>query len=466
MKLKFRFLESLWPFPKQSNTLFDTSPDIREKTEKRYIIGLLILWIIVFLFSIVRCKAQERPLKVGDRIPDITYSNVLNYKSNTLKLSDFKGQVVMLDFWATWCGSCLAAFPHEYELEHNLPGILKIILVDCKSTKDSPEKVAKFLEERKASYQFTSVSNDTILRKFFPHPGGLPHFVWIKDNVVVGIPDRNELTEANISAVYNGKARTIAQYKYIPFNMTEEVFKNGNGGEPSKLLCHTSLFGYKTGLEKYMGLIFDDSDRVSRIDIINRSRIEMIQYSLTDGAEIRKDRILFNVSKSSDYSSDSVSEAWKLRNCFVYESTFLPRSRNSALLLMQADLQRFWCIHYYIVARDTECFVITLLDTAKIPKGRRGVHAESNFLDHRNEPVFFRNTVLSTIAGQLEDYYKMPVIDDTGYNHKISLNLPANVSDIKAVTNSLEKQGLKISRGKRRIQYLVVEDSLPTTTSN
>ncbi|MGZ4100208.1 MAG: TlpA family protein disulfide reductase, partial [Bacteroidia bacterium] len=111
MKLKFRFLESLWPFQKQFDTLNNSEQNAREITDKRFITYLLILWLIIFLFSILRCNAQERPLKVGDKVPDITFSNVVNYKSATLKLSEFKGQVIMLDFWATWCSSCLAAFP-------------------------------------------------------------------------------------------------------------------------------------------------------------------------------------------------------------------------------------------------------------------------------------------------------------------------------------------------------------------
>jgi thiol-disulfide isomerase/thioredoxin len=58
-------------------------------------------------------------LSIGRAIPELEGEDMDGRK---LKLSDYRGKVVALVFWATWCGPCMGMVPHERELVKRLEG--------------------------------------------------------------------------------------------------------------------------------------------------------------------------------------------------------------------------------------------------------------------------------------------------------------------------------------------------------
>ena len=71
-------------------------------------------------------------------------------EGKSLKLSDYRGKVVMLDFWATWCPPCRAMIPHEQELVtrmQNRPFVLLGVSLD-----NTPQELKAFLEKEKMTW--------------------------------------------------------------------------------------------------------------------------------------------------------------------------------------------------------------------------------------------------------------------------------------------------------------------------
>ncbi len=68
-----------------------------------------------------------------------------------VRLSDFKGKPVLLNFWATWCGPCRAEFPDFQKASVDNADTLVIIGINNTST-DQKDQVPAFLEEFRVTY--------------------------------------------------------------------------------------------------------------------------------------------------------------------------------------------------------------------------------------------------------------------------------------------------------------------------
>jgi thiol-disulfide isomerase/thioredoxin len=62
---------------------------------------------------------EIKNLSVGKIAPDIAGEDL---DGAPFKLSDYRGKVVMLSFWATWCGPCMGMVPHERDLVEQYQG--------------------------------------------------------------------------------------------------------------------------------------------------------------------------------------------------------------------------------------------------------------------------------------------------------------------------------------------------------
>ncbi len=112
-----------------------------------------------------RGKSAGRVRKVASAAalpaPDFTLKDVAD---NELRLSDYKGKVVILNFWATWCGPCRFETPWLVELreQYHKRGF-EIIGVSVDSLDEyDPAEVAAFIKEHKVSYPIVMATKEMV----------------------------------------------------------------------------------------------------------------------------------------------------------------------------------------------------------------------------------------------------------------------------------------------------------------
>ena len=83
-----------------------------------------------------------------EELPTTAIKNVNTGKKIAFNESIEPGKVTLINFWATWCVSCIAHMPEMHSLQREFKDQLKILLVNGSTTGDTKETIAKFNAKR------------------------------------------------------------------------------------------------------------------------------------------------------------------------------------------------------------------------------------------------------------------------------------------------------------------------------
>ncbi|MDB5910750.1 MAG: resA 1 [Massilia sp.] len=92
----------------------------------------------------IELGAVHRP-QVGEMAPAFEPAD---FDKGRLKLQDYRGKYVLLDFWATWCGPCIAEFKHMERLHETYANDPRLVMIGV-SVDDRPNEPSKYLLGRK-----------------------------------------------------------------------------------------------------------------------------------------------------------------------------------------------------------------------------------------------------------------------------------------------------------------------------
>lgn len=96
------------------------------------------------------------------RAPDVEFRDT---EGGVARLTDYAGQIVLLNFWGTWCPPCLAEIPHLIEVQEVLAGLGGTIVGPAVGS-GSAEDVLRFADEHGINYPLWLSDYETAVGRF------------------------------------------------------------------------------------------------------------------------------------------------------------------------------------------------------------------------------------------------------------------------------------------------------------
>lgn len=132
-----------------------------------------IIYIIIFVLSVMLLNiGYETIVKKGKEVPVTQNSNVnttqkensnkkimatdfivYDKENNPVKLRDFKGKPIVVNFWASWCGPCRLEMPEFNQIyEKEKDNIVFMMVNATDGIQETKEKATSFIEKEKYSF--------------------------------------------------------------------------------------------------------------------------------------------------------------------------------------------------------------------------------------------------------------------------------------------------------------------------
>lgn len=411
---------------------------------------------LCILFSNV-AYAQNIPLKIGEQVPDTLWDlplQVVNHpeQKKTVSLKDFRGKLIILDFWATWCGSCISGMEKMHALKEQFRDKVEIIAV----TIEAAEKAQKFLQTnpRVKHLGLFSVTGPNALHKYFPY-AVLPHYAWISaEGKVVAASSDEQITAANLNKALQGAELQFAMKEFmrrdqpvfldrVPTNALLKKYAVLVEGKVEGLPSVRTA--RKTG-EKITGVCY------SNLPLINIYR--GIAAELISG--MKDKQFLAEVDKP-----DPLLIEGKMKDADYYTFDYEDPAFRIESLLHQLNTSS----GYYgrVEKRTVDCLLLVRTTPDDLIRSKGGIQRFKLF--YRTESSL-RNAPVALLVSRLNgtDVAGPFVINQTNYELPVDLDLNASPGDIEGITRELHRYGLGLVKARREIELFVI--SAPADKSN
>jgi thiol-disulfide isomerase/thioredoxin len=423
------------------------------------------IFLALLLFAFAKTEAQTKRLAIGSSVPEAEFTSLINYEKPVLKLSDFRGKLIVLDFWGTGCSVCIKDFERMDSLQKRFAKNVQFILV----TKNSRDSVLRFFKRFKKIRvpDIPLILGDTILSRWFPYRA-VPLHVWINETgAVTAITEFYNTAKSTIEHfIQTGKANLPERKDVSDLDQSAPLIVEGGG----RWFDHLEYFSYimrqPRGIHEIRSIepghvIFGSSSAKQLfLEAFNLIRPGYFKYRNTF-LEVADTYKFDYPEKVDEHFND-----WVIRYRYYYELK-LPAERVSETFpIMKQDLERYFGLTPAIEKRKIK--VLSLQKQAGPDRlATKGGKMKSNLFTQKTDSMVVAtnipfNSLLQALVSACEGTQKeMELVDETRYQGNIDIELKhelLNFSNLPVLNKELDKYGLRVEEKWMEREVLVIKE--------
>lgn len=413
------------------------------------LIALHICLLVVFgtLHAQTNPKVDfSKALKVGDNFIPPSSVQLMRGQVKKIDWKALENKVVILDFFDTFCGTCIQSMPELQELQHKLGDKLQIFNVawQDKATLDKFYATNEFLKENHVNLPV--IYADTYLKERFPHQSA-PHVIFLFKGKIHAITGNRLVTEENILKLYN--TGTVSVPLKDDFGKGDLAGQIDNASQKNRE--GVWITGYQDGVPaESMRIKKDSISGLIKTSFYNVSIYDAIQFTWakirgTQAQYIpRAERRILKVKDPNRYVDlSNMGDMWYSENAICYERLDkIERPDSARARMVLNDLHNFFGIRSYKTMQEIDCLIFKPCPVK--PYTGKTLEKAMNYAN---------SSVLAVMTDLGEQF--PPVLDLVHSKEKIKIAPYANLEEFN---EQLAAYGIEAVLGRGMQEVLVVEE--------
>jgi thiol-disulfide isomerase/thioredoxin len=437
--------------------------------------GIALLCLIM-TNVIAQSTATKEIIQVGKPIPEFVLTEITHFEKSFASNKDFQGKWLFIDFWFSGCAACILSFPKVSELQKEFKSELNWVLVGLTNARygDSRKLYEKLRVKRGLDMP---AAYDSLLARIWGVPS-YPHIIMIDPTGIVRhVTSGRDITKEKIQALITGQP---VKFYSKDENQTPFVAPPIIGTSAS---VSTNSLLYQSAITKWNGEKQSTGYEIDRfIDYKIYQEEELYKlamvplYAMYNYAYIGKWNWDFTNTKyhgiyyplpileladTTLFDHDFTNQVGKGTYNYALKLPPSEITKERLMTCMQQDLKRAFNYSASLEERDIPVLKLTATPEAKAnlktKGGKRFLPRESSAagITMRNVEPYH----LEGLLGFYLNYEKVIIINETGVTGNIDFSIDADMTNLNDMTRELQKQGLTLTKGTKKMKVVVIRDS-------